>query len=84
VTLTYVEQHCPAFEKGKACPYKIPELKGLAEGCPAFKDGCPFKNVKDVGEFQDKLGEMRDQCKGKEENTKATEVSTTGSVSIYV
>jgi len=80
VTMKYVEQHCAAFNKGKSCPYKIPELKGLAKGCPAFKDGCPFKNVKDVGEFQDKMGEMRDQCKGKDKNTEARELLQKASV----
>ena len=43
----------------------MPEKKkGIAAKCPAFKDGCPFKGCKTVGEFEDKLGQMRDQCKG--------------------
>lgn len=75
VTLDYVKQHCPAFQKGRSCPYKIKELKGLGSGCPEFKHGCPFKNVRDVGEFKAKLGEMRDNCKGKEKYTKALDVS---------
>ena len=36
----------------------------MAAKCPAFKSGCPFKGCKTVGEFEDKLGQMRDQCKG--------------------
>ena len=32
--------------------------------CPAFQKGCPFKGCQTVGEFEDKLGQMRDQCKG--------------------
>ncbi|XP_031557836.1 uncharacterized protein LOC116294377 [Actinia tenebrosa] len=75
VTMQYVEDHCPVFNKGKACPYNVPELKGLGKGCPEFKDGCPFKNVKDVGEFKAKMGEMRDNCKGKENYTKAMDLA---------
>jgi hypothetical protein len=70
-----IKQKCPVFNKGKACPYNVPELKGLGKGCPKFKDGqCPFKGVEDVGEFRQKLGEMRDECKGKENYDKAFEV----------
>ena len=36
----------------------------MAAKCPAFKSGCPFKGCETVGEFEDKLGEMRNQCKG--------------------
>lgn len=36
----------------------------MAAKCTAFKSGCPFKGCKTVGEFEDKLGQMRDQCKG--------------------
>ena len=36
----------------------------MAAKCSAFKSGCPFKGCKTVGEFEDKLGQMRDQCKG--------------------
>ena len=36
----------------------------MAAKCPAFKSGCPFKRCKTVGEFEDKIGEMRNQCKG--------------------
>lgn len=36
----------------------------MAAKCPAFESGCPFKGCKTVGEFEGKLGEMRDQCKG--------------------
>jgi hypothetical protein len=74
VSMEYVKLYCKAFVKGKKCPYKIPELQGLGKGCPAFKKGCPFKSVKDVGEFQDKVGQMRDQCKGKEQNKKARDL----------
>jgi hypothetical protein len=72
-----IKTKCPAFQKGNACPYNVPELKGLAKGlCPQFEKGCPFKEVKDVGEFRQKLGEMRDKCKGKANYDKACEVST--------
>ncbi|XP_031570333.1 uncharacterized protein LOC116304699 [Actinia tenebrosa] len=74
VTMDTVKDKCPAFEKGKACPYNVPELKGLGKGCPEFKNGCPFKGVKDVGEFKQKLGELRDNCKGKENYDKAFEL----------
>ena len=41
------------------------ERKSIAGKCPAFAEGiCPFAGCKSVGEFQEKLGEMRDQCKG--------------------
>jgi len=73
ITFDYIKQHCAAFDHGKKCPYKSLDLKGLGQKCPAFKEGCPFKSVKDVGEFQGKLGEMRDQCKGKENCSKALE-----------
>ena len=55
---------CPAFGKGM-CPYAIlvTKCKGLAGNCPAFKDGCPFKNCKSVVEFVEKLTQMRDQMK---------------------
>ena len=36
----------------------------MAARYPAFKSGCPFKGFKTVGEFEDKLGQTRDQCKG--------------------
>lgn len=74
VTMDTVKERCPAFQKGKACPYNVPELKGLGKGCPEFKNGCPFKNVKTIGEFREKLGEMRDKCKGKANYDKAYEV----------
>lgn len=71
--------HCAAFDKGKKCPYKDLNLNGLGKGCPAFKDGCPFKNFKDVGDFKAKLGEMRDQHNkskaGQANSNKALDVS---------
>ena len=36
----------------------------MAAKCPAFKNGCPFKECKTVGEVQNMLGEMRDHSKG--------------------
>lgn len=66
VTNADVQKKCPAFIGG-GCPYsKLPqEKKGIAGKCPAFAKGaCPFAKCKSVGEFQEKLGEMRDQCKG--------------------
>lgn len=61
-----VKSDCPVFGDN-VCPFaKLPdEYKGIARPkCPEFKGGCPFKQSKTVGEFQDKLGEMRDRCKG--------------------
>lgn len=73
--MDYVKVHCPAFEKGKACPYNVPKLKGLGKRCPKFAGGkCPFQDVENVGEFKAKLGEMRDTCKGKANYKKAIEV----------
>lgn len=62
---------CPAFGKG-VCPYAIlvTKCKGLAGNCPAFKGGCPFKNFKTVGEFVEKMTQMRDTCKGTTAYTK--------------
>ena len=66
VSLNDAMNACPAFGKG-VCPYAIlvTECKGLAGNCPAFKGGCPFKNCKTVGEFVEKMTQMRDTCKGK-------------------
>lgn len=60
------QKSCPAFIGG-GCPYsQLPqEKKGIAGKCPAFAKGsCPFANCKSVEQFQQKLGEMRDNCKG--------------------
>ena len=67
VTLNDAILKCSAFDKGK-CPYAVlvTKCKGLAGNCPAFKEGCPFKNCKSVGEFVEKLTQMRDVSKGKE------------------
>ena len=69
VTLKDVMFMCPAFGKAM-CPYAIlvSKCKGLAGNCPAFKEGCPFKICKSVGDFVEKLTQMRDNCssKGKE------------------
>ena len=73
--MDYIKSHCPAFANGTACPYAVDALKGLAKDCPEFKkSGCPFKDVKNVGEFKAKLGEMRDRCKGKENYIKVLDV----------
>ena len=65
MTLDDIKQACPAFGPC-SCPFaKLPEeKKGAAAKCPAFKEGCPFKGCKCIGDFECKLGEMRDQCKG--------------------
>ena len=65
MSLAELKRECPVFADN-VCPFsKLPEEhKGVAAKCPAFKAGCPFKECKTVGEFEDKLGEMRDQCKG--------------------
>ena len=67
VTLNDAILKCPAFDKGK-CPYAVlvTKCKGLAGNCPAFKEGCPFKNCKSIGEFVEELAGMRDVSKGKE------------------
>ena len=68
VTLKDVMFNCPAFGKAM-CPYAIllTKCKGLAGKCPAFKElqGCPFKICTSVGQFVEKLTQMRDTCKGK-------------------
>ena len=67
VTLNDVMFNCPAFGKDM-CPYAVlvTECKGLAGKCPAFKGGCPFKICTSVGQFVEKLTQMRDTgCKGK-------------------
>ena len=66
VTLNDVMFKCPAFGKG-ICPYAglAQKDKGLAGNCPAFTGGCPFKKCKSVGEFVEKMTQMRDTCKGK-------------------
>ena len=72
VTLQDVMFKCPAFGKAM-CPYAIlvTKCKGLAGNCPAFKEGCPFKICKSVGDFVEKLTQMRDTCtKGKAAYTK--------------
>ena len=61
-----IKAKCPVFQAGKACPYNVPGIKGLAAGCPEFKEaGCPFKDAANVEEFKGKMGKMRDECKGK-------------------
>lgn len=47
LTVEDITNKCPVFGKDK-CPYKdlIVELNGITENCPAFKDGCPFKDLK--------------------------------------
>lgn len=71
VTLNDVMFKCPAFGKRK-CPYAdlVQKDKGLARNCPAFMGGCPFKNCKCVGEFVEKMTQMRDTCKGKDAYSK--------------
>ena len=67
VTLSDAMFKCPAFGKA-VCPYAplIEKDKGITGNCPAFKQGCPFKICKSVGEFVEKLTQMRDTCcKGK-------------------
>ncbi len=62
-----IKAKCPAFDKN-TCPYMglVSDHKSLAKGkCPAFSDGCPFKNLNTVGEFVEKVTQMRDSCKGK-------------------
>ena len=65
MSLAELKRECPVFADN-VCPFaKLPEEhKGVAGKCPAFEKGCPFKGCKTVGEFEDKLGQMRDQCKG--------------------
>lgn len=65
LSLDELKRECPAFAD-KVCPFSKLTIqeKGVAAKCPAFESGCPFKGCKTVGEFEGKLGEMRDQCKG--------------------
>jgi len=65
ITLDELKRECPVFS-GNVCPFaKLPEQrKGAAAKCPAFEKGCPFKECNTVGQFEDKLGQMRKQCKG--------------------
>ena len=65
VSFDELKRVCPAFAD-HVCPFaKLPEeKKGAAGKCPAFKGGCPFKECRTVGDFEAKLGQMRDQCKG--------------------
>ena len=55
----------PNFGKG-VCSYAklVEKHKGLAGNCPAFKEGCPFKKCKTVGEFVEKMTQMRDMTQG--------------------
>ena len=46
------------------------DTQSLAGKCPAFKEGYPFKNCKCVGDFVEKITQMRDTCKGKAAYTK--------------
>ena len=57
---------CPAFGKG-VCPYAVlvASCKGMAAKCPAFQEGCPFKTFKSVGQFVEKMTQMRDAHKDK-------------------
>ncbi len=66
MTLDTVKDKCPVFDDN-VCPFARlkDDHKGIASKCPAFKGGCPFKNLKTVGDFQAKLGRMRDKCQGK-------------------
>ncbi len=62
-----IKRICPVFaDNVKVCPFSnLPDgKKGVAVKCPEFKNGCPFKGCQTVGEFENKLGQMRDQCKG--------------------
>ena len=62
LTVEEILKKCPVFGKG-VCPYKAlaDEMKGIAGNCPGFKHGCPFKNLKTMGEYVGKLAEMRDK-----------------------
>ena len=64
VTLDDIKRDDPTFGD-KICPFAklAEEKKGVAAKCPAFKGGCPFKECKNVGDFQDLLGQMRDKTK---------------------
>ena len=62
LTVEEILKKCPVFGNG-VCPYKAlaDEMKGIAGNCPGFKHGCPFKNLKTMGEYVGKLAEMRDK-----------------------
>lgn len=61
LTVEDITNKCPVFGKDE-CPYKdlIVELNGITENCPAFKDGCPFKDLKTMGEYVERMAQMRD------------------------
>ena len=59
VTLDEVKRDCPAFGD-KVCPFAKLAVKGAAGKCSAFEKECPFASCMTVGEFQAKLGEMRE------------------------
>lgn len=50
---------------GGGCSYAklAKEKKGIAAKCPEFAEGCPLKECKTVREIQEKMGQMRDDCK---------------------
>ena len=62
MTVEEIVKKCPVFGKG-VCPYTglVAEMKGIAENCPGFKDGCPFKKLTTMDEYTGKLAEMRDK-----------------------
>ena len=51
---------CPVFGKDE-CPYRsiAVEFKGIVANCPAFKSGCPFKEIP-WERWWKKLAQMRD------------------------
>lgn len=40
-------------------------MKKIAAKCPAFENGCPWKNCSTVGQYLEIMSKMRDTCKGK-------------------
>ena len=60
VSHSQLKAKCAAF-KGGACPYSVlpKEMKGIAAKCPAFKDGCPWKDCTTVGEYVEMMAKMR-------------------------
>jgi len=53
---------CPAFKAG-GCPFSKASLEDIADtatakGCPAFEDGCAFKDAQSLAELEAMLAKM--------------------------
>ena len=64
-----IKRDRPAFGD-KVCPFAKIAVKGAAGKCPAFQKECPFAKCTTIGEFENKLDEMREKHK-KSQNAQA-------------